>query len=97
MHHAHLPLYGSAAGDAAACAVALLAAGTTGTLRVVSDNHYASDVLLGAAIGLGSGLGLPWLLHYRGGATQASSDARRPGASIGLLPGFLSGTLVGTF
>ncbi|MEJ7728888.1 MAG: phosphatase PAP2 family protein [Polyangiaceae bacterium] len=100
MHHANLPLYGSTAADAAGCVVALTAASATSALRIMSDNHYASDTLVGAAIGLGSGLGLPWLLHYRGGAEKeaTSDDTPSPGGvTFGVVPGYLSGSVVGTF
>lgn len=99
MHHANLPLYGSPGADAAGCVLALAVASATGTLRIMSDNHYASDVLVGAAVGLGSGLGLPWLLHYRGGAKKEAQKQEPPenGVQVGLVPGWLSGTVVGTF
>lgn len=81
-HHLHLPLYGGGAADIATCATVLVAAGTQGVLRVVSDNHYATDVMLGAALGFTSGYVVPWLLHYR---------TRRPSAvSRWLVPTFTS-------
>jgi hypothetical protein len=82
-HHRHLPLYGGGAPDVMACAVALAAATTAGTLRVASDSHYATDVLLGAGVGLFAGYGLPELLHYRG---SRSGAPRRPS----VLPTFRS-------
>jgi membrane-associated phospholipid phosphatase len=63
-HHTHLPLYGSKAAGVVACATALTAATTAGVLRVMSDNHYASDVLLGAGVGLFGGYVWPMLWHY---------------------------------
>ena len=48
-------------------------------LRVSSDNHYLTDVMLGAALGIGSGYFLPWFLHYRGSKTR----------SVALAPSFL--------
>ena len=63
-HHTHLPLYGSKVADALACATGLAAATTAGVLRVMSDNHYASDVLLGAGVGLFGGYVWPMLWHY---------------------------------
>src|SRR5690606_20567649 len=50
MHHAHLPLSGRAA-TWGVCATGLTLAAATGTLRIVSDNHYATDVFIGAALG----------------------------------------------
>jgi membrane-associated phospholipid phosphatase len=46
------------------CSLALTSAGTVGYLRIVSDNHYATDVLTGAAVGLGAGMLMPRWLHY---------------------------------
>jgi len=70
-HHLHLPLYGGGAPDVAACVAALSTATAQATLRVVSDNHYATDVILGSALGLAGGYLLPWLLHYRGDAGKS--------------------------
>ena len=53
----------------------VLATAVTGVTRVVADRHYASDVVVGAAIGFGVGYGLPRLLHYRAG-TQAADASR---------------------
>jgi membrane-associated phospholipid phosphatase len=51
--------------DALSCAGGYAVAATTATFRVVGDMHYASDVLLGAAVGTLIGYGVP-LLHYQG-------------------------------
>jgi membrane-associated phospholipid phosphatase len=63
-HHTHLPLYGNKVADALACVTGLAAATTAGVLRVMSDNHYASDVLLGSGIGIFGGYVWPMLWHY---------------------------------
>jgi membrane-associated phospholipid phosphatase len=95
-HHAHLPLYGGGAPDALACAASLGTAAAVATLRVVADQHFATDALTGAAVGALTGLGLPWLLHYRGGA-PASGAPRGDGVSLRLMPAPLGGYLVGRF
>jgi membrane-associated phospholipid phosphatase len=83
VHHAHLPLYGGGLPDGIVCGLGLAAAGATATLRVVADQHFASDVITGAAMGLASGIGVPWLLHYRsGGAPKPNA-----GADVALAPG----------
>ncbi|HVJ15473.1 MAG TPA: phosphatase PAP2 family protein [Polyangiaceae bacterium] len=64
MHHANIPLYGGS-GDQLVCALGFMNAAAVGTLRVASDQHYLSDVLMGAGIGTLTGLAVPWLLHYR--------------------------------
>ena len=49
--------------DALSCVGGYAVAATTATFRVVSDVHYASDVLTGALVGTLVGYGVP-LLHY---------------------------------
>lgn len=63
-HHMRHDVFGDGLWDGIACASAMTAAATVGALRVVGDQHYATDVLVGAAVGTFSGVGLPWLLHY---------------------------------
>lgn len=98
-HHLHFKLFGGGAADTLACVTALLAAGTTASLRVLADQHYITDVLVGSSVGAAMGFGLPWLLHYRtGGSILPGSGAARPGAvTWTLAPGPLGGTLFGTF
>jgi len=95
MHHAHMPLYGGGAGEAAVCGGALAAAAAVGSMRVLSDQHWVSDIVVGAAVGSTLGFGLPWALHYRGGATPTTEE--QPDFSINLVPAPTGGTIVGTF
>jgi membrane-associated phospholipid phosphatase len=76
VHHMHLPLYGGGAADAIGCAAGMTAAAATGVLRIMSDQHYVSDVLAGAAMGTLSGMVLPWLIYYRGNKTPEQGAAR---------------------
>jgi membrane-associated phospholipid phosphatase len=62
---------GSRSTDAWVCGGALALATTTGILRITADRHYASDVLVGAVVGLFSGYIMPILLHEPE-STQAS-------------------------
>lgn len=62
-HHEQLPLYGRGT-YAIVCGLAVAGATTSGVSRIVSDNHYATDVLGAAVVGLASGYVLPKLLHY---------------------------------
>jgi membrane-associated phospholipid phosphatase len=71
-NHAFVPIYGSRAWDGLACVRDVVLATGDGVLRIMGDRHYATDVLAGAAIGFGFGLGMPTLLHYA---------ARRPASS----------------
>jgi len=70
-HHLHVALYGDRLADIMACAGTITLAAATGTLRVVGDRHYATDVLVGALFGFAVGYGMPTLLHY--GKVQSSS------------------------
>ncbi len=97
-HHLNLPLHGGGAKEWIPCATGFLLAGMTGTLRVAADMHYLSDVLTGALVGTLTGLGLPWLLHYRfgpKGKTPVEVDAEGP--TIMLVPMNLGLGVVGWF
>jgi len=96
-HHLNLPLYGGGAADGVACAGAFGVAGVTGVLRVMSDNHNLTDVVVGGSFGALAGLGLPWLLHYRRDAPPPEGVVARSTVNVQFVPGPLSGTLVGTF
>ncbi len=67
-HHQHLPLYGGGFADLAPCLVMMGLAATTGVLRLVYDEHWASDIIVGWAAGAASGYVLPSVLHYGFGA-----------------------------
>jgi len=108
-HHQNLPLYGGGAPDLVACLTALTAATTAGAMRVSSDMHYSTDVLLGMGVGLFTGYGVPSLLHYgAGGGSQGQPRSLLPtfhsaksgidavlAPSVG--PDGMGVTLVGTF
>lgn len=64
-HHTHLPLYGGGIADLSACLVAITGTLVTGTLRIASDKHWATDVMTGHVIGFASGYLLPALVYYR--------------------------------
>ena len=83
-HHLFMPLYGNGVADAFGCAVPLAIATTTSTLRLMTDRHYFTDVLVGALIGLGTGFALP-LINYR-----AAEDSL-----LAVVPGPAGVTLVG--
>jgi len=81
--HQNLHLYGQRGLDAAACGLALGAATATGAMRVVGDQHWTSDILMGAGVGLISGWLVPYLLYFRGG-DERLSDADEADGSSGL-------------
>jgi membrane-associated phospholipid phosphatase len=97
-HHANLPLYGGGAAEAwMVCLGGFATAATVGLMRVMSDQHFMTDVLTGAAIGTAAGLGVPWLLHYRGGARASERPAKAGAISIQFVPTLLGGSIVGGF
>jgi membrane-associated phospholipid phosphatase len=73
--HTRLPLYGDG-WDTAACVNGVLMTSLTGVLRVVSDRHWASDVVTGHMLGFSSGFFLPQLLHFRPEKSQRTSAVR---------------------
>jgi membrane-associated phospholipid phosphatase len=70
--------------DALSCAGGYAVAATTASFRVVSDVHYSSDILLGAAVGTLVGWGVP-LLHYRVGAAPKTAS-QAPALQLTLVP-----------
>jgi hypothetical protein len=70
--------------DALSCAGGYAVAATTASFRVVSDVHYSSDILLGAAVGTLVGWGVP-LLHYRTSNGKKSASAT-PSLQMTLVP-----------
>ncbi|HEY6461118.1 MAG TPA: phosphatase PAP2 family protein, partial [Polyangiaceae bacterium] len=91
-HHLTLGLLGGVE-DALVCGGALVLAATTATLRVVSDQHYASDVIAGALVGTAIGLGVP-ALHYSGGRPR---NPRTGWLDVRLVPTGLGATVIGVF
>ncbi|HET7543520.1 MAG TPA: phosphatase PAP2 family protein [Polyangiaceae bacterium] len=81
VHHFKNDLIG-APWDALSCAGGYAVATTTATFRVVSDMHYATDVLTGALVGTLVGYGVP-LLHYSQRDTSATTFA---GIRLNLIP-----------
>jgi len=81
IHHFENELLG-APWDALSCAGGYAVATTTATFRVVSDVHYASDVLTGALLGTLVGYGVPWL-HY---SHRASATTTLAGMQLHFIP-----------
>jgi len=95
--HRNLHLYGRSSLDNTACGLALGAATVTGVLRVVADQHWTSDVLVGATVGLLSGWLLPYLLYFHDAADADADDdddsSTTRHASALPSPGLTSGVL----
>ncbi len=64
-HHTQLSLYQSNWLDTGTCALAVAGTAVTGAMRIASDNHWASDVIIGHLMGYVSGYLLPTLLYYK--------------------------------
>ncbi|HEX9051373.1 MAG TPA: phosphatase PAP2 family protein [Anaeromyxobacter sp.] len=58
--------------------VGMTLAAATGWLRIAADEHYLTDVLVGAGTGLAAGIALPRLLHPREDGTSARTVAVTP-------------------
>jgi len=76
VHHQHLPLFGGGLADLAPCLVMIGVSAATGILRLVYDEHWASDVMVGWADGVLSGYVLPSLLHFGFGAGRPAGEIR---------------------
>lgn len=63
-HHLYGHLYKNRVADAFACTRDIGLATTEAILRIMGDRHWASDVIVGSAIGFGFGFALPVMLHY---------------------------------
>jgi membrane-associated phospholipid phosphatase len=81
-HHRALPLYGGGAPDAAACIAAASATLVQGTLRVMADRHYLTDVVLGLGLGFGLGYGIPMAARYGNERPAARSSAPSSAAPL---------------
>lgn len=91
MHHDVLDLFGDEAADGLACGTALAAAATTGLFRIMSDHQWVTDVMTGAVVGSLSGILIPWLLHFQGGARPPLRGSDAP--PIALTPMVGPGTV----
>jgi membrane-associated phospholipid phosphatase len=96
VHHINLPLYGGGPVEAIPCVATMAAAGGVAMLRVASDQHYLSDVLMGAAFGTASGFAIPYLFHYAWGPDdEGTVDPGKP--TVAIVPSGLGLGAVGTF
>jgi membrane-associated phospholipid phosphatase len=75
--HLKLHLYGGS-WDEITCGSAVVADAVVASLRMMADDHWASDVLGGAAIGFAFGWGVPVLMHLHGHTTPAPATGSMP-------------------
>jgi len=92
LQHLELELLGNKAADAAVCGAAGVVAVSTGLLRIMSDKHWASDVIVGMGVGIGSTF-LVYKLKVRPTAAERSVLQITPV----LRPEFLGLSLAGAF
>jgi membrane-associated phospholipid phosphatase len=98
-HHTQLSLYQNDLLDQGTCALAVLGTAATGALRIASDSHWASDVIIGHLLGYTSGYLLPTLLYYKEFRTSPHDHPNGPTyAALPLIgAGTLGLSLVGMF
>lgn len=98
-HHTQLALYQNDYLDTGTCVLAVLGTAVTGAMRIASDNHWASDVLVGHLMGYASGYLLPTLLYYK--EFRAAPHEHHDNLEYAALPlvgdGVLGVTLMGLF
>jgi membrane-associated phospholipid phosphatase len=89
-HHTHVPLYGGGNIDRLTCGAALAGMLATGTLRIVADKHWHSDVMAGHLLGFAVGYLLPTLVYYK--SFKSEPDEQRSSAAPLRTPPALVGT-----
>jgi membrane-associated phospholipid phosphatase len=80
--HLTMRLYGGP-WDAVTCASMITASLTLATMRIMSDNHWATDQIVGGALGGFIGWFVPWIMHLHG---HAVIDAKPPPALVVPVP-----------
>jgi hypothetical protein len=76
LHHAHLPLFGGGAPDAAACSFWIAGTAVTFVGRMVTRSHYLSDQMSALGLAAIGGFVLPYLLHYAWSEPRGTMTAR---------------------
>jgi hypothetical protein len=102
IHHQHLPLFGGGFADLAPCLVMIGISAATGVLRLMYDEHWASDVMIGWADGFLTGYVLPAVLHFGFGSGhpplgQVTSGSLVMAPTVLSRPGGAELGMVGTF
>jgi membrane-associated phospholipid phosphatase len=91
-NHRYLPLWKYPALDVAACALSTSGALFTGVSRLLSDRHFATDVIAGTVVGFGVGYAVPVLLHYSRGRNRVhvaiQADALCPNGCVNVTGSF---------
>jgi membrane-associated phospholipid phosphatase len=95
-HHMNLPLYGGGPIEGLPCVTGFTLATLVASLRVASDRHYFTDVLVGAAVGTTAGFAIPWL-YYGYPRQDDDSGSRSPSWSATLVPTPTGAMIQGAF
>lgn len=64
LHHAHNPLYGGGWRDTLPCVITVASAALNGVGRVMTEQHWPTDLILGYGLGVVAGWVVPMALHY---------------------------------
>jgi membrane-associated phospholipid phosphatase len=83
--HLSLHIFGSP-WDELTCGALVVGSMAVGTLRIVSDDHWASDILVGSTMGFLIGWGVPYAMHFH----RSSPDSAEPQAFVAPTPMALS-------
>jgi membrane-associated phospholipid phosphatase len=90
VHHFKLSLYGNELADTSACAIGMTMASAVAVERVVADRHWVTDQIAGIGLGLGAGIALPLVFHYKPDSERSTAAnvrwtiAPAPPGSLGL-------------
>jgi len=99
-HHTQLSLYQDNFLDTGTCVLAVAGTAVTGAMRIASDNHWTTDVVVGHLMGYLSGYLLPTLLYYKEfRVTPHDDEPDKPSMALAPLArdGALGLTLFGMF
>lgn len=105
LHHEMLPIFGGGLPDKWACAWAVSVASATGLLRLPADEHWMSDILMGAGLGFFYGYFVPKWLHFHKPLGDTKNGGGKSASTFRMMPTFAPSTeggggvlsLTGTF
>lgn len=89
LHHEMLPIFGGGLPDKWACAWAVSVASVTGFMRLPADEHYMSDVLMGAGLGFFYGYFIPKWLHFHKPGTDTKNPGSKSASTFRMMPSML--------
>jgi membrane-associated phospholipid phosphatase len=94
-HHSYVPFFGGR-NEWVPCAAGLTLAALTGAARMVADQHYVTDVIVGAAAGSAIGWLIPWL-HYETGVGEDLGRGTGSALQVAVAPTPRGISVTGTF